>query len=685
MQRLAASGRACALRRAWRLTGALSGRALLGVLSAGLFAAAPLPASAQTGPGLRVGLYQNEPKIFLDEDGEPRGFLPALVDHLSGLLGWQVDYVPCDWDDCLDMLERDEIQVMPDVAYSPERAARFQFGHEAALYGWSYLFARPGDPLTELEGLDGKRVAVVSDSIQESGLAATADERGWSVELVGRPSMRAVLEAVEAGEVDYGVVNRFFAEANERDFALVRTQVLFQPSAVFFAYSKAVDRATVAAADAALARLKTEPESAYFTLYQEWFEPPGDGRLPPAVYWIGGGVMAALAVTVAIAALLRRRVTAATAALADANTRIALAAQSAKLGVWDWDIVDDRLLWDEATGRLYGRPSGQAEGGYASWREALHPDDREAAEAAARAAMQEGQQFDAEFRIRRPDGEERHVRASGLVLRDPEGKPVRMIGLNMDTTEQKNLEEQLRQSQKLEAMGQLTGGIAHDFNNLLTVILGNAEMLAERPGQDREARHQTTQILLASERASALTNRLLAFSRRQALQPRPTDIGLLIANLEEMLRRPLGATIALRVRVANGLPPAHVDAHQLENALLNLSLNARDAMPDGGSLTIEATPAPEDEVALFQQLQELQPGRYLRIAVRDSGCGMPPSVAEKAFEPFFTTKNVGEGTGLGLSMVYGFVKQSRGHVVLDSTEGRGTVVTLYLPCAGAGR
>lgn len=677
MRRLAVRGSTCARRRGWRRT--------LFLLLAAVAAAGLVPAQAQESRSFRVGIYQNEPKIFLDEAGEPSGFLPALIDHLAELLGWQVDYVPCDWNDCLDMLERDEIQIMPDVAYSPERGARFQFGHEAALFGWSYLFARPGDPLTAIAGIAGKRVAVVSDSIQGNALEKLATERGWALELVGRPSMRAVLEAVEAGEADYGVVNRFFAEANERDYALVRTQVLFLPSAVFFAYSTSVDRTTVVQADAALARLKTEPESAYFTLYQRWFEPREDGRLPSLAYWVGGGVLATLAVTVVIAALLRRRVGTATAALADANARIALAAQSAKLGVWDWDIVEDRLLWDEATGRLYGRPSGQAEGGYAGWREALHPDDRETAEAAAQAAMLEGNRFEAEFRVRRPDGEERHVRASGLVLRDAAGRPVRMIGLNMDVTEQKSLEEQLRQSQKLEAMGQLTGGIAHDFNNLLTVILGNAEMLAERPGQDPESRHQTTQILLASERASALTNRLLAFSRRQALQPRQTDIGRLLANLEEMLRRPLGATIALRVRVERDLPPAHVDAHQLENALLNLSLNARDAMPGGGSLTIEASSAPDAEVEALQQLQELQPGRYLRIAVRDSGCGMAPAVAEKAFEPFFTTKNIGEGTGLGLSMVYGFVKQSRGHVVLDSTEGRGTVVTLYLPCAGAGR
>ena len=245
--------------------------------------------------------------------------------------------------------------------------------------------------------------------------------------------------------------------------------------------------------------------------------------------------------------------------------------------------------------------------------------------------------------------------------------------------ERKHAEEALRQSQKMEAVGQLTGGIAHDFNNLLTGIIGSLELLEMRLRQGRtsEIHRYVGAAQGASKRAAALTHRLLAFSRRQTLDPKPTDVNRLVMDMEELIRRTVGPQITLEVVTAVGLWSALIDASQLESALLNLCINARDAMPEGGRITIETANKWLDDHAAKER--DLPPGQYLSLCVTDTGSGMTPDVIARAFDPFFTTKPIGQGTGLGLSMVYGFVRQSGGQVRIYSEVGCGTTMCLYLP------
>ncbi len=283
---------------------------------------------------------------------------------------------------------------------------------------------------------------------------------------------------------------------------------------------------------------------------------------------------------------------------------------------------------------------------------------------------------------------------SSANLKTLSGRPIRVIisfqipktkvefesvSLSMvDVTEQKKLEKQLRQSQKMEAVGQLTSGVAHDFNNLLAVMLGNAELLEDVIEEDEEAEDNIRAIKEAVNRASSLTGRLLAFSRQSTLAPVAADICEVIGGLSDLLQRAMGETVALRVKDTAGLWPAIIDTNQFENALVNLALNARDAMHQGGVLTIETTNITLDET-YAEQYDEVIPGDYVEVAVSDTGTGMPSDVLEKAFEPFFTTKEVGKGSGLGLSMVFGFVKQSNGHITIYSEVGHGTTFKLYMP------
>jgi signal transduction histidine kinase/ActR/RegA family two-component response regulator len=247
----------------------------------------------------------------------------------------------------------------------------------------------------------------------------------------------------------------------------------------------------------------------------------------------------------------------------------------------------------------------------------------------------------------------------------------------IDVTDRRHAERAARQAQKMESLGQMTGGIAHDFNNLLTIIVGNLDLLKAKIKQDERALRNINLALMGAERGAKLTHQLLAFARRQPLEPRPINLGQLLPDLTELLRRSLGELIEIEVIGAAGLWNTSIDPHQFENAVLNLAINARDAMPNGGRLTLELANVWVDE-AYAARHEEVDPGQYVMFGVTDTGSGMPADIAARAFDPFFTTKGEG-GTGLGLSMVYGFVKQSGGHVKIYSESGHGTTVKIYLP------
>jgi PAS domain S-box-containing protein len=283
-----------------------------------------------------------------------------------------------------------------------------------------------------------------------------------------------------------------------------------------------------------------------------------------------------------------------------------------------------------------------------------------------------------EFHNKRKNGELFWELASIAPVRDARGDITHYVAVKEDITQRKETEEQLRHAQKMEVIGQFTGGIAHDFNNLLAIILGNLQLLEESATADDESRELIADAIWSAERGAELTHRLLAFARRQRLNPRVTDLNHVVGKMTDLIRRTLGAVIRIREVLAPGLWETMIDHGQLENALLNLVVNARDAMPEGGVLTIATDNAvlEQDDVT---NVEDFSPGEYAMLAVSDTGTGMPPEVVERIFEPFFTTKKFGEGSGLGLSMIYGFVRQSGGHITVDSEVDRGTTVKLYLP------
>ena len=294
-----------------------------------------------------------------------------------------------------------------------------------------------------------------------------------------------------------------------------------------------------------------------------------------------------------------------------------------------------------------------------------------------RRALATGQPVQAKLKNYRKNGQSYWLEIGIAPLIDGSGTTTHYVAVERDITLRLEMEEQLRQAQRLESVGHLTGGIAHDFNNLLTVIIGNAELLAESTGDDTDQQQLAKIIATAAQRGAKLTHRLLAFARRQALDPHPVDANLLIAGMDDLLRRTLGDDIEIELARGAGLWQALIDPGQLEDALLNLCINARDAMPNGGRLTIETANTRIDHD--YADMHGISPGQYVMVAVSDTGEGIPEDHLDRVFEPFFTTKRENRGTGLGLSMVYGFVKQSGGHVKVYSEVDQGTTIKMYLP------
>jgi hypothetical protein len=325
-------------------------------------------------------------------------------------------------------------------------------------------------------------------------------------------------------------------------------------------------------------------------------------------------------------------------------------------------------IWGRTCRGLSENPRG--------WMEAIHPEDRDRVLRAALSRQATGE-YDEEYRIIRPDGSVRWIRDRAYPVRHPAGRVYRIAGIAEDVTESKKLSEQLRQSQKMEAVGQLAGGVAHDFNNLLTIIIGYSDMLLGRDLDDRQ-RREISGIRSAAERAARLTRQLLAFSRQQMLQARVLDLNEIVREMEKMLRRLIGEDVELVTACAPSLRKVKADPGQVEQVLMNLVVNARDAMPDGGTLIIETQNAELDD-EFCRRHAGARPGRYVMLAVGDSGRGMSAEVKRHIFEPFFTTKEKGKGTGLGLSTVYGIVKQSEGYISVYSEEGKGTTFKVYLP------
>ena len=380
------------------------------------------------------------------------------------------------------------------------------------------------------------------------------------------------------------------------------------------------------------------------------------------------------------------------AALVKSQAKLSCALAIAKTGFWEWDLLENRMLRSPETLAIYGLGPEAATVPFESAMEEIHAEDRQFAKNFVAASLQDAceRDYQLDFRIVNPLGETRYLSSHGrIVARDNAGHPILVVGTVTDITERKQAETlrqeherelNRRQAHRMEIVGQLAGGISHEFNNLLQVVLGYTRLAIAESSDETSCRECMQEVLTAAERASRLTQQLLSFSRRRPFVPQNVDPNAAVADMVKLMHPVLGGQIDLEVEFGSGLESVWADPNELGQVLLNLCLNARDAMPAGGRLKVRtdrcvlAEPFPDSRFAV-------QPGSYVVFTVADTGCGLSDDVRKRMFEPFFTTKEVGKGTGLGLSMVYGVVQEHQGAIRVESELGRGTSFHVYLPAA----
>jgi signal transduction histidine kinase/ActR/RegA family two-component response regulator len=507
------------------------------------------PASAQT---VRVGVYQDRPMVFMDGEGVAQGIYADVLRDLARREGWDLEFVPGTFPECLDRLDRAEIDLMTGIAYSDERARRWRFNHETLLSNWGQLYVPRGSHVKSLLDLDGATMAVLAGDIYNSRFRENAALFGLGCTYVEVDSFQEVLALVARREVDAGLVSRLVGTQHEAEYDVARSSVVCCPSELRFAAPAHSDPEVLSRIDAYLATAREERGSVYYQSLDRWLETKTEREVFP---------------------------------------------------VWAaWLLLGTALV---AASLLFSNLL-----------------------------------FQRRLRVR--------------------------------TEELSRMSAQYHQAQKMEAVGRLAAGIAHDFNNQLSVIEGYCGILLEDVSEHELASSRVKQILQASQRAGSLTRQLLAFGRKQALCAEVVDVNLLVAELSDPLSRILGDDVSLVTEMGEGPLRIEVDAVHLQQALMNLASNARDAMPDGGRLSLRTCGA--DALA-----SDSRDGSEVVLEIQDTGEGIPAEAQAQIFDPFFTTKPKGEGSGLGLAMVHGFVSQSGGSIEVHSGPERGTLFRIRLP------
>jgi signal transduction histidine kinase len=543
---------------------------------------------------IRVGVYSNEPKVFVDSQGHVRGFFVDILNYIAEKEGWQIVYVPDTWQNNLTKLARGDIDLLLDIAESAKRSELFDFNRESVFSNWAIVYVQEHSRIQSISDLNGKTLAAMKGDISYEEFRTTVEGLNIYCDFVEVDEFRQVLELVANKQVDAGIVSRLFGLRNERDYRVRRTTIICCPNNLYFGVAKNRNRHLLEKIDFQLNHLKHDDQSFYYQSLTKWIESISPWKVPVWLKWVMALGALGLVLSAVAMVLLKFQVNARTAELREKNQQLERA-------------------------------------------------------------------------------------RSDLTVRN-EALKKEIVERQRAEEETRSLQRHLVQAQKMEAMGTLAGGLAHDFNNILQAILGYAQLLDQEDDLGVPSSRISSEIKRSVLSGSRLTQQLLTFGRKVDSKPRPTDLNQEIVRARNLIERLIPQTVDLKIEPQEDLPTIYADSTQVEQILLNLVMNAGHAMPQGGKLMIRTATVLFDEESCKQYLG-LTPGRYVMLEVSDTGHGIPENLQSRIFEPFFTTKEPGQGTGLGLSVVYGIVQHHHGHISCESTPGRGTTFRIYLPVA----
>lgn len=651
----------------------------------------PVVASHELGHGgkVKVGFFSLEPISFPDENGEAQGFNPDLLKKIAELEDWQPIFIHGSWGEGIDRLEADEIDLMINVAYTEERAKNLDYNYEPSMQLWGQVFTTPDSDIKSITNLVGKKVAIQRRGINGRNFIKTTTDLGINCEIVTYENLVEVFEAVKAGEAVAGVSPQHYGLLNASKYGLVPSSIQFSPFPIYFAVKKGLHRRLLSQIDSYLIRWKEDKDSYYYQRLNYWMSTQGRDSIIPRWIWVSmAGIAGSTAFFLVLTLLFKSQVRKKTTEVVAANQKL-LESEVHLKGLIDQSPIGLALC--KMDGSLVTVNPAYADIIGYSIEETLQLTYWDVTP--EKYAPQEQEQigllettghygpYEKEYRHR--DGHLVSVRLNGMILTRNNEKYIWSSVEDITTLKEKNrLEEQLRQSQKMEAIGSLAGGVAHDFNNILAAILGYTELVLRNPDTHPKNKKKLEQVLAAAKRAKELVKQILMFSRKGLEQREHVNISAIVDETAQLLRNTIPTTVALNLDVKTETATVLADSTQIHQVIMNLCTNAYHAMPaESGEITISLKQVSVDNM-IAAEYPNLRQGEYALLSVSDTGVGMPPEVLARIFEPFYTTKKQGKGTGMGLAVVHGIIQSHDGAIGVESTLGKGTTFKVFLPLSG---
>lgn len=643
---------------------------------------------------LRVGIYDNPPKVFIDENGEPSGFFVDIMNEIAEKKGWQIQYCYGTWSEGLSRLTSGEIDLMTDVAYTEKRAEKWRYHSVPVLSDWFQVFVHEGSDIYSVVDLSGKKVAVLAQSVQEEAFSKHVKEFGFQCELIPFESYTESFRMLHRKQVDAVIVNRFYGMEYLDDFDIRETAIIFHPTRLHFAASFRVDPAVLEAIDEELKKMSSDTDSFYFKAVSRWFGEMNQTVVPSWV-WVLILLLSVVGIlTMSAAYILKKEVRKRTEHIIQVNESLQNEIEVRKESenkfneLFENSPVAYFIITPEkghieslntAANALLGYSGDDIRGLVFN---ALFPDTpggKPCARAVFDEFMRDKKTMNREVQMVRKDGEMIWANLSITGVYDTGHNLTEVRAMAIDISDRKVLEEQLIRTQKMEALGLLAGGIAHDFNNILTAIIGYTEVVMEKTKTNKLIYDKLEEVYKAGMHARNLVKQILTFSRKTKYELQPIEMKSVVREALKLLKASLSRSVTISTEISAS-SWVLADPTQLHQIVMNMCINAGQSLKDEkGDILIRLDEIRFDQEKMAEFGNVLNPGDYVRLRIKDTGEGISVEDLPHIFEPFYTTKAPGKGTGMGLPMVLHIVKTLQGGIDVQSGISRGSEFTVYLP------